>query len=84
MVDDETTVWVASTERKAVHTDRDCHHLERTTTEPTPYDRGEFPQLPLCRDCSGERTVSKDNPWKYHTRLSDLSPEDVGLSPLTE
>lgn len=81
-IDAETTVYVASTDRRVVHTDPDCHHLASATV--TAYERGEFPDLDVCANCQGTVEHACADPWETVSVLDDLDPEDVGLDPLVE
>jgi hypothetical protein len=70
LVPDET-IYVTSTHRAAVHTDRDCHLLENCERDVTRYDRSEFPDLPVCRECRGVVDRSNPNPWERVKALEE-------------
>lgn len=78
----DARIYVASTDRRVVHTDRECRHLAEADV--TAYERREYPDLPVCRSCAGAVEYGDHEPWKRVKALEDADPEELGLEPLVE
>lgn len=74
----------SGSEKKVVHPDPDCYHIQTGDNIRGPKPIKLIPDAEVCQSCSGQREFDGNDKRKV-TRLLEISnPEDLGLSPLQE